>query len=212
MQLEFKLLQEKVEFLIKADRSYRDGNPIISDDEYDIIEREVRREDPDNEFFRKVEDDAFGLERKLTIHMGSQDKAQNLDGMNRFYNRINTSELLSVSEKMDGMSVELTYEGGFFILALTRGDGEYGVDITSMVRGAKDIPLFIPNQLKILVIRAEIIIIKKDLELLNEELVRDKRDTYQNTRNGVVGLVKTLKNRKYSKFLSIRAFDVLQVN
>lgn len=212
MKLEFKSLQEKVEFLRKADRDYRDGNSIVPDDVYDYLEREVRQEDPDNEFLRQIEDDSFGLERKLTIHMGSQDKAKNLEEMNRFYNRIDISELLSVSEKMDGMSAELTYEGGFLMLALTRGDGEYGVDITSMVRGAKDIPLFISNQPKMLVVRGEIIITRKDLESLNKELIRDERDPYQNPRNGVVGLVKTLKNRKYAKYLSFRAFDVLGVN
>lgn len=212
MQLEFKTLQEKVNFLRKANRAYRGGTPIVSDDVYNYFEREVLKEDPNNSFFRELEDDSFGLDKHLTIHMGSQDKATTLDEMNKFYNRIDTSVIISASEKMDGLSAELTYRLGALVLILTRGDGEYGVDITSIVRGAKDIPLIIEDKANTVVIRGEIIMLKSDLELLNEELLSDGREIYHNTRNGAVGLVKSLKNRKYSKYLSFRAFDYKEVN
>lgn len=212
MQLEFKTLQEKVDFLRKANREYREGHPIVPDDVYNYFEREVLKEDPDNSFFRELEDDRFGVDHKLTIHMGSQDKATTLDEMNRFYNRIDTSVIISASEKMDGLSAELTYRLGVLVLILTRGDGEYGVDITSIVRGAKDIPLIIEDKAGTVVIRGEIIMLKSDLELLNKELMQDGREIYHNTRNGAVGLIKSLKNRKYSKYLSFRAFDYKEVN
>lgn len=212
MQLNFKSLQEKVDFLHKANRAYRDHNPIIDDDTYDYLERDVRKEDPDNLLFRNMEDDTFGLEHKLTIPMGSQDKALNLEEMNRFYNRIDTSEILSASEKLDGMSAELTYHNGHLVQILSRGNSDYGVNITSIVRGAQDLPLIIHTDKNCVVIRGEVIMKKSDLELLNIELIADGREPYQNTRNGTVGLVKALKNRKYSKYLSFRAFDIMGIN
>ena len=205
-------IKERSDFLIKANKAYRMGQPIISDPEYDIMEEELRSISPTDPALIEIDDCDFGVEKKLTIHMGSQDKASNLEGMARFYNRIDTNEWISASEKMDGMSAELTYKKGNLVQVLSRGDGTVGVDITSMVKGAKDVPLCLPIKEALIVIRGEIIIKKSDLVELNKELMRDNRNSYQNTRNGTVGLVKTLKNRKYSKFLSFRAFDIIGVN
>jgi DNA ligase (NAD+) len=205
--ISFNSIEEKIEFLIKSNKEYRDGNPIISDEEFDYLEQDLRSLDSENPYFRKIEDESFGLENKLTIHMGSQDKAKDLKEMDKFYNRIDTNEKISVSEKMDGSSIELTYKNGFLIKAISRGDGEMGVDYTSILRGSKDIPKEISNK-TFLVIRGEAILLKSDLILLNEELSRDKRDVYVNTRNGVSGLIKSLKNMEYSKYISFRAFNI----
>lgn len=205
-------IKDKSKLLREANKAYRLGHPIMLDDEYDYLEKDVRRSNPNDPALLRIEDDDFGETRFLTIAMGSQDKAHNLEEMNRFYNRIDTSDAISASEKMDGFSAEITYKHGNFCRALTRGDGSLGVDITSMVRGAKDLPILISERGYIVVVRGEFIITKSDLVELNKVLVEDTREPYQNTRNGAVGLVKTLKNRKYSKFLSFRAFDIIGVN
>lgn len=201
-------IEDKSEFLRKANKAYREGHPIVSDDVYDYLEKEVRRSNPDDPVLIEIEDHDFGITKKLTIAMGSQDKAHNLDEMNRFYNRINTQDLISASGKLDGFSIELTYIYGNFVLALSRGDGDVGVDYTSLIRNAKDLPKTIKTDSKVTVVRGEVVLLKEDFKELNKLLIADGREPYQNTRNGAVGLVKTLKNRKYSKFLSVRAFDV----
>jgi len=43
--------------------------------------------------------------------------------------------------KVDGVSVSLRYEKGLLVLAVDRGDGEKGTDITSSVRTIKSVPL-----------------------------------------------------------------------
>jgi DNA ligase (NAD+) len=204
------MIEEKVKFLVRANVSYREGNPILSDDEFDYLEQDLRSLDPENPYFRKIEDESFGLGQKLTIHMGSQDKAKNLKEMNRFYNRIDIQEDLSVSEKIDGSSIELTYKNGFLVKALSRGDGEFGVDYTSILRNSKDIPKEIQNK-NIIIIRGEAIILKSDLPLLNKELLENGRDVYLNARNGISGLMKSLKNIKYSKYISFRAFNIEEI-
>ena len=204
---EIKSFEEKISLYRNANKAYREGNPILSDDAFDYLEKDIRSIDPEHEALREIQDYDFGQQKKLTIHMGSQDKAHNLEEMQRFYNRIDTSELISCSEKLDGMSFELTYVDGNFVLALSRGDGQYGVDYTSIMREAKDIPHKLPITGKY-VVRGEALILKDDLIELNKELSADGRDTYDNTRNGVSGLVKTLKNIKYAKYISFRAFNI----
>ena len=208
---QIKSIEEKASYLYEANRAYREGNPIISDDVYDYLEREVRELDPDNEVLSKIRDHDFGVTKKLTIAMGSQDKARNLEEMGRFYNRIDSNDLICASEKLDGMSFELTYKHGNFVSAISRGDGEYGVDYTSIMIGAKDIPPKISYG-GTLIVRGEALILKSDLPLLNKELEAEGRDTYINTRNGVSGIVKTLKNVKYSKYITFRAFNVIKID
>lgn len=60
------------------------------------------------------------------------------------------------------MSVELVYEYGQFVRAVTRGDGEVGEDITEHARFLIGLPMEIPNLhvLQKIALRGEIVISK----------------------------------------------------
>jgi len=197
-------------YLIEANEAYRSGNAIISDGEYDVLEDQLRQLDPNDPFLNQVDDKDFGIEKALTIHMGSQQKALNMDEMGSFINNTQ-GYLLNVSEKLDGMSMELTYRSGIFTQALSRGDGEVGVDVTAIIGQVPNVPAKIDTE-GTWVVRGEVMLAKSQLVALNEEMVADGKEPYTNTRNGTVGLAKTLKNRKYSKYLMFKAFDIQQVN
>lgn len=68
---------------------------------------------------------------------------------------------LSVTEKLDGLSLEVLYQDGKLEAAITRGDGEIGELITANVAHMKHVPGKIKNKARISV-RGEIILSKKD--------------------------------------------------
>lgn len=51
-----------------------------------------------------------------------------------------------VEHKFDGLTINLTYEGGVLVQAATRGNGEEGEAILPQVRTIRSIPLAIPFQ------------------------------------------------------------------
>ena len=46
-----------------------------------------------------------------------------------------------VDPKFDGLALEVIYEDGRFVSALTRGDGETGEDVTKNMRTVRNLPL-----------------------------------------------------------------------
>jgi DNA ligase (NAD+) len=99
--------------------------------------------------------------------------------------------------KFDGLAVELIYEKGLFVSALTRGDGEVGEDITANVRTIKSVPLKLnsPKPPKLLEVRGEILILKKDFLELNVAQEERGDMPFANPRNAAAGSVRQLDPR-----------------
>lgn len=95
--------------------------------------------------------------------------------------------------KFDGLAVELRYENGHLVRAATRGDGEVGEDITANVRTIRTIPLILntPNPPRVLEVRGEIVMFKKDFEEINEQRAIEGKKLLANCRNGAAGSVRT---------------------
>lgn len=202
-------LADLVAKLEAANRAYRDGAPILSDSDYDQLEKALAAIDPNHPLLQKLADDEFGVEQALTIPMGSQDKALTLEEMSGFYSRTGEDEYF-VSDKLDGLSAELTYVNGHFVQALTRGTGTMGANITAIVERIPSVPKTIPVAATH-VVRGEILLTKSNLAELNRLREAAGLDPYANVRNGAVALTKTLKNLAYARFLSFKAFDLMAV-
>ncbi|MBQ5610501.1 MAG: NAD-dependent DNA ligase LigA [Fibrobacteraceae bacterium] len=96
--------------------------------------------------------------------------------------------------KIDGVSLSLTYENGFLTKAVTRGDGQFGDDITPNALTINDIPKTLPNApAGIFEVRGEVYMNRADFEKLNEKFANEGKKTFQNPRNTVAGSIK-LKN------------------
>lgn len=102
-----------------------------------------------------------------------------------------------LSLKLDGVSVILTYQNGFLVKALTRGNGEIGEVITNNAKTFKNIPAKIPYT-GTLVIRGEALIRYSDFKVLNESF-SDIQEKYKNPRNLCSGTVRQLNNEITAK-------------
>lgn len=96
--------------------------------------------------------------------------------------------------KLDGLSMELVYENGSLVRALTRGDGAVGEDVTHNIKTIKTIPLKLKTKKPpaLLEVRGEVIIFKKDFLEMNEAYEEAGEDTFANPRNAAAGTVRQL--------------------
>lgn len=97
--------------------------------------------------------------------------------------------------KLDGLAMELVYEGGELTLALTRGDGDVGEVVTDAVRTIRNVPLQLrgkgpfPDRLEV---RGEVVIYKADFVKLNAEQARNNLKPFANPRNAAAGTIRQL--------------------
>jgi len=99
-----------------------------------------------------------------------------------------------VELKIDGVSAALTYENGLFVLGGTRGNGEIGEDVSNNLKTVKSIPLKLMNSgaLRVLEVRGEIYIGKKDFDSLNKDKISKGEPPFANPRNAASGSLKLL--------------------
>ncbi len=107
--------------------------------------------------------------------------------------------------KFDGVAISLTYENGFLVRAVTRGDGVQGDDVTPNVRTIRSVPLSIqgkniPTSFEV---RGEIFMPRHIFEQLNKEREDIGEELYANARNTTSGTIKMQE----SKIVARRKLD-----
>tara|TARA_B110000003_G_scaffold130537_2_gene132627 strand:+ start:10375 stop:12375 length:2001 start_codon:yes stop_codon:yes gene_type:complete len=102
--------------------------------------------------------------------------------------------------KYDGASINLTYQNGQFVKAVTRGDGIQGDEVTINIRTIKSIPLAInSNFVSDFEIRGEIILPLDGFQKMNEERVANNEEEYRNPRNTASGSLKLQDSKEVAK-------------
>ena len=128
--------------------------------------------------------------------MLSLDNALNQGELRDFDRRVR--ELLKVQEynytaelKLDGLSLAVRYEGGQFVRAITRGDGQVGEDVTENARTIRTIPLRVDRR-ESFEVRGEVIMTRRAFEQVNLEREREGLALYVNPRNSAAGSLRLL--------------------
>lgn len=99
--------------------------------------------------------------------------------------------------KIDGLGVSLIYENGVFTQGLTRGDGEYGEDVTDNLRTIRSVPLRIPVETETaappaLEVRGEVFLPKDCLGAINVQREAEGELPFANPRNAAAGSLRLL--------------------
>ncbi|MDY0403194.1 NAD-dependent DNA ligase LigA [Sulfurovum sp.] len=195
---------EKVKILKKwAHAYYVEDNPIASDEEYDRLYHEVldyEKAHPD-----EVAEDS-PTRRVGGIVRGEFSKAKHIKRMWSMEDVFTSEEVKEWMErveknigaceyfcepKFDGASMNLLYEGGRLVRAITRGDGVVGEEVTDNVRTIRSVPLTIDYE-GLIEIRGEVVIRKDDFEKINEERLAEGESLFANPRNAAAGSLRQL--------------------
>ncbi|MCL5290025.1 MAG: NAD-dependent DNA ligase LigA [Bacillota bacterium] len=114
-----------------------------------------------------------------------------------------------VELKIDGLAVSLWYENGLLVRGATRGDGEYGEDITGNLRTVKAIPLRLKEAVPFVEVRGEAYMPKDSFARLNEAREEAGEQLFANPRNAAAGSLRQLDPRvTASRNLSIYMYAI----
>lgn len=178
-------LKEKEDLFLKAKDRYYSGDPIMSDPQFDRLEQWLDSEG--SKVVNKVggaDTDRAKLIHKHMSPMLSLEKIQVNDEDNFPLAEIqtwNSSGIypLEATPKFDGNAVELQYDNGQLVKAVTRGEDGLGSDVTAKLKFLA--PTTIPST-KRLEIRGEVV-------MPFENFKKDKYAGKKNERNMVAGIL-----------------------
>ena len=200
-------IEELEKLISKYQKSYYDGEGEISDAEFDKLWDELKSLDPNNPILHKVGADSGNFAKvQHVMPMGSQEKAANPEEFLAWANKHQYDQYL-VEYKLDGASLELQYENGYLVRAVTRGDGSIGDDITANARkmGGVNAAIYKDGQLVPFTggIRGEVI--------MTHQVHKDYFSDKANCRNAANGLMKR-KDGQGSEFLKLITYDALSTD
>ena len=192
--------------LNKATKAYDEGNPIMSDKEWDDI------------YFWLVEAEKYcGFKNPnsptVKIHYSVVNELKKVTHNHEMLSLPKTKEIKEVIDfigehnfiamaKMDGLTCSLRYLNGQLVSAETRGDGIIGEDITHNARVINTIPKYI-NYYDELIVDGEIICTTENFKAFAED--------YKNPRNFAAGSVRLLDSRECERRnLTFVAWDVIK--
>ena len=175
--------------IAKHNKSYRLGEPQISDAEYDKLVEELRRIDPDNEWFKHIEPAAVARNRKvkLPIPMKSLNKVKDIQSLKSWAGSIGltATNTVIITPKFDGLSLLHDEQDGY---AYSRGGAENeGQDCTTHYNNASSI---VNTQSKLHYTFGEFVFSNKSWTTnFAGKISPDTGDKYRSPRNTAAGLL-----------------------
>lgn len=168
---------------------YNTGESLVPDAVYDLMRDVLEERDSNNNLLGEVGAPILKDKVKLPYPMASLDKIKpSTDALGKWLEKYKGPYTLS--DKLDGVSALLTHKNNKLKL-YTRGNGEYGQDISSLISYVLPHDFKKKNLPNGIAVRGELIISKKNFERV--------RGTHKIGRTTVAGLVnsKTLSKREH---------------
>lgn len=198
---------------------YVDDSPEISDYEYDMMMRKLKKLEENYPQYR--------LEHSPTQRVGGevltsfqsvlhevplkslQDvfSYNELEDFDARVRKVIQNPEYAVELKIDGLSVALEYKNGILIRGSTRGNGLEGEDVTANIKTISSIPLKLTKEIDIIV-RGEVFMPHSSFEKLNAQRKTDAEQLFANPRNAAAGSLRQLD----SSIVAKRNLDIFVFN
>lgn len=194
-----------------ASDAYYNDQPVMTDAHYDELWRahkEARDRRPSDPFWRTSILNTVGAEPEKTSgfrkvrHLTPMQSLDNVfegeDGtleqlqtwMRTIEDHCGGYEVLAMEPKIDGLSLNLTYQDGRLLSAVTRGSGVEGDLVTANVLASKMVPEILPDLVGTLEVRGEVFMDYPTFDRLNQELKHAGQPLLVHPRNAAVGALK----------------------
>jgi DNA ligase (NAD+) len=193
--------------------------PTISDLDFDKLLKELELLEANFPHLRESDSPTLhvggGFSTQFEQHdhiekMMSLDNVFDLSELDSWFDRIekeipNPNYLCEL--KVDGLAINLKYEHGKLISALTRGNGITGEDVTLNVKTIKSLPhqLIGKNLPELIEVRGEVFFPTVDFNKMNEALRVAGKSLFANPRNGAAGSLR----QKDPRVSASRPLDVV---
>jgi DNA ligase (NAD+) len=185
-------------------------DPRISDAEYDRLMQELIQLETENPEFKTPDSPTQRVggpplpafdHAEHTFPMLSLDNAFSDQDILAFHTRVikNTGSQdiwYTAEPKLDGVAIELRYENGTLVQAVTRGDGFVGEVVTDNVRTIRTVPLGLRGDSipcpDLLEVRGEVFISREGFQSLNRQRENRGEPVFANPRNAAAGSLRQL--------------------
>lgn len=179
---------------------YYMGEPEISDEQFDMLVDRLRILDPNS----KVLKTGWGFEvngdkvKHKYSHIGSLDKTKTYEDIPERFKQ----QTVYISPKLDGLSAVAYYENGQLVKGITRGNGEYGKDITDKLRII--VGKSIGDNKFTGAVRGELIISDSSWKILNE-----KYNNLISPRNFAAGIINRKEIDEDIKYVDLVVYKIV---
>ncbi len=202
---------------------YEQDQPLVEDYEYDGLLRELQA--------LEEQYPQYGDASSPTVQVGGRALAQfapvthpspllslenafNEEEITAFVNRLvkaGAEPVFVLEQKMDGLSLAVTYENGKLSVAATRGDGVTGENVTANVRTIQNLPHRLGQAPPLLTLRGEVYMPKAAFAALNQEREEAGEALFANPRNAAAGSLRQLDAAVTAgRNLDIFLYDIVQ--
>jgi NAD-dependent DNA ligase len=160
---------------------------LMTDAEFDSLERFARVQDPTNAYFVGVGSTVRTGKTNLPYPMGGLDQSFEGDTVKFVDSNGLRDKAFTIAQKMDGTSAMIIYDAeGNLQIGFSRGDSQSGADIFRHLSKMKNLPQKI-NCKTPLVIRAEVEVKEEWFKANQHILLKSDGTPYANARNYVAG-------------------------
>ncbi|MEA3399451.1 MAG: NAD-dependent DNA ligase LigA [Patescibacteria group bacterium] len=197
----------------------------VTDDVYESLIRELRKlekEYPEftteNDSINRVAGEALKEFKKVShqirmLSMNDVFSEEELYDWQKRISKIIGDNLKYFCElKLDGLAISLVYKNGKFVQGATRGNGLIGEDITKNLKMIRSIPLVLDKKID-LEVRGEVVMLKRELNKINEKQKKEGKALFANARNAAAGSLRQLDSRVVKdRHLDFFAWDIAQMD